>query len=86
LLASYKYTRYNNYKENIHNCLLEYEDPHYLQDRYCLNQVVANLFVKKPVEMFAVQKWDPRFSAAVKLASELLTNEIINLNKAEPLI
>ena len=70
----------------MHNCLLEYEDPQYLHERYCLNQVVANLFIKKPIDMFAVQEWDPRFSAAVKLASELLTNEIINLNKAEPLI
>ena len=27
LLASYKYSRFNNYKENLFNCLHEYEDP-----------------------------------------------------------
>jgi len=68
LLASYKYSRYNNYKDNLYNTLLEYEDPQYLQQRYGLNQVVANLFIKKTVDVSATQNWDPRFLAAVSLA------------------
>lgn len=31
LLAGYKYTRYNNYKANLYNCLLEYENAEYFQ-------------------------------------------------------
>jgi hypothetical protein len=37
LLASYKYSRYNNYKENLYNCLLAYEDASHLKSRYSDN-------------------------------------------------
>ncbi len=61
LLAGYKYTRYNNYKANLYNCLLEYENAEYFQQRLGYNSTVANLYSKKAAVAAEFEGSDPRF-------------------------
>lgn len=42
-LASFKFTRFNNYKKNLHNTLGQYEDTQVLQQRFTCNQAIASL-------------------------------------------
>ena len=86
LLASYKYTRYNNYKEGLYNCLLDYEDNKTLQQRFNHNSIVANLFNKKEVDLQSLQNSDPRFESSVKLAVTLLQNEKIDIDRDAALV
>jgi hypothetical protein len=44
LLASFKFTRFNNYKHNLYNTLCEYDSPSALQTRIEQNKIVSALF------------------------------------------
>lgn len=44
VLASFKFTRFNNYKRNTYDTLRQYEQPAALQQRHSLNRVVQSLF------------------------------------------
>lgn len=86
LLASYKYTRYNNYKEGLYNCLVEYEDTKALQLKFDLNQVVANLFNKKEIDLQSIKSPDLRFIASVKLGVTLIKSEKIDIDRDAALV
>jgi len=60
LLAAYKFSRFNNYKENLYNCLSDYDDIKFFSKRQQYNNIISKLFAKETVELGHIQFEDER--------------------------
>lgn len=70
-LASFKFTRFNNYKKNLYNTLGQYEDTQNLQHRLTCNQAIASLLLGQKPSVEA-KFGDVRVEAAYALAVAMI--------------